>query len=114
MKNCIDTKNYDGTRTIFIEKQRQQKSLKHPELREESFIKRIKIAIEKPDFVYEDLAKKGYLVYYKYEYALNDRTKYTKVVLCKRRFGYFVVTSYRPDYVKEKGKTKIIYGKDNN
>ncbi len=24
----------------------------------------------------------------------------------------FVITAYRPDYVKERGKTKLIYGKD--
>jgi hypothetical protein len=112
MKNCIDTKNNEGIRVVFVEKQRQQKSLKHPELREESFIKRIKIAIEKPDFVYEDLAKKGRLVYYKYEYSLSGRTKYTKVVLDKKGFGYFVVTSYRPDYVKERSKAKLLYGED--
>ena len=55
MENCIDTKNHEGVQTIFTEDQRLEKSKKHPELRQQDFIDRVKLTIEKPDFIYEDL-----------------------------------------------------------
>jgi len=113
LKNCIDTNNYEKLKIIFTEKQRENKSLKHPELREKGFIKRIKTAVENPSFIYEDLAKKGRLLYYKYEYSLNGRDRYTKVVVKKQKRYLFIITAYRPDFVKERGKTRLIYGEDN-
>lgn len=110
---CIDTKNHEGKRVIFTQTQREKKWSKHPELRDDKFIKRIQNAIEDPNFIYEDMVVQGRLVYYKYEYSVNGRAVYTKVVLNSRIGPYFVVTAYRPDYVKERGKTKLLYGQDN-
>lgn len=56
-ENCIDVRNYEAVRTIFTEKQRRLKSLKHPELREASFIERVKDTIQQPDFVYATFNK---------------------------------------------------------
>ena len=113
-KNCIKTKNYAGIRTIFSEEQRNLKSPKHPELREKDFIERIKKTIEKPDFIYADLSQKYRLAYYLLDYGINSKTRYTKVIVKESKNLCFVVTAYRPDYVKERGKTKLIYGKDKN
>ncbi len=111
-KRCVDTKNYEGVQTIFTQEQREKKWLKHPELRDDDFIKRIKSTVEAPSFVYKDLAKNGRLVYYKYEYSVNGRARYIKVVLVARKNSRLIVTAYRPDYVKERGKTKLVYGKN--
>ena len=62
-ENCIETKNYNGIRTVFTKEQRKLKSDKHPELREDQFIERVRKTIECPDFVYEDLSQKYRSVY---------------------------------------------------
>lgn len=111
--NCVDTKNYQGVRTIFTENQRTQKAERHPELRLYSVIKRIKKTIESPDFVYVDMNDECRRSYYCREYKIDSRIMYTKVVLLKLKTHYFVITAYRPDYIKERGKTCLIYGKDN-
>lgn len=90
------------------------KSGMRPELREPGIINRIKETIEHPSFVYRDLAGSDRLVYYKYEYSVNGRSRYLKVVISTENKPYFVITAYRPDYVKERGKTELIYGKDTN
>ncbi len=71
-QNCINTKNYNGIRTIFTKAQRKLKSDKHPELREDEFIKRVQRTIECPDFVYEDLSQKYRSVYYVRDYGVNS------------------------------------------
>ena len=53
------------------------------------------------------------MVVYKEEYRFDGRVRYTKVVLERKKSYYFVITAFRPDFVKERGKTKRIYGKDN-
>jgi hypothetical protein len=113
-EHSIDIKDYSGKRTVFSEAQRVQKSRKHPELREEHFIMRMKEAIQNPDFIYEDLDTKTRKVHYRREYSINTRIKYTKVVIQEARTYNIVITAYRPDYVKERGKTKLLYGKDTN
>ena len=74
-KLCIETKNYDGLLTIFTEKQREEKSKKHPELRQKLFIEKVKEVIEDPDFVYKDLdiEKDNRFVYYLREFKLNEQ-----------------------------------------
>lgn len=111
-QNCIDTKNYEGVRTIFTEAQRADKAKRHPELRQADFIQRVKEAVEKPDFVYEDLDKTTRFAYYCREYKINNRIRYTKVILSNQQGRYFVITAYRPDYVKERNKSTLFYGKD--
>ena len=110
MENCIDTKNHEGIRTIFPEDQRVEKAKKHPELRQLDFIERVKTTIEKPDFVYEDLDGGDRHMCYCREYKINSRTQYTKVVIRTAKQCNYVITAYRPDYVKEQGKTKLLYG----
>lgn len=112
--NCVDTRGYDGVRTVFVESNRMRKSRKHPELRRLDFIERIKEVVETPNFVYEDLDKINRRAYYGREYKINSRVRYTKVVVLKLKALNIVITAYRPDYVKERGKTKLIYGTDND
>jgi len=114
-KNCLIAKHYSGKRTIFTKKQQKLKSQKRPELRDDSFINgRLKKAIESPNFAYQDLAKpKIRHAVYLEEFRINNRYRYTKVILEEKLNYFFVVTAYRPDYVKERGKTKLIYGEDN-
>ena len=60
------------------------------------------------------MAKTSRDVYYGREFKINNIVRYTKVVLEIMQDGLSVVTAYRPDYVKERGKTKLIYGKDDD
>ena len=112
MINYIETKNVFGVKVVFTEKQRKEKMLKHPELRLDSFTERIKKAIENPDFIYQDLTDKRRYAYYAREYAINSRVVYTKVILKNGKKNCFIITAYRPDYVKERSKTRLLYGKD--
>jgi hypothetical protein len=105
----IETNNYEGIRTIFTESQIEKKADKHPELRQDDFLTRVQCTIERPDFVYQDMEKSDYQVYYSKEVEVNSRTRYTKVVVHNNRTHCFVVTAYRPDYVKERGKTKLLF-----
>ena len=84
-----------------------------PELRENGIMSRIKVAIENPNFVYEDFEHKNRFSYYRREFKINNRTRYIKVILQMHKSYLFVVTAFRPDYVKERGKTRLIYGEDN-
>ena len=113
-KNCVDCKNYKGVRIIFTDVQRNEKSNKHPELRKDDFLERIVSAVQKPAFVYEDLDRKDYYAYYFREFKINSRTRYTKVIARKLKYYHFIITAYRPDFVKERGKTKLLYGEDND
>jgi len=113
-KHCIDLLNYEGIRTIFTEEQRILKSDKHPELRTDNFIDRVKKTITKPEFVYEDYDEKNRYSYYCEEFKINSRVRYTKVMLLKLKNHYLVITAYRPDFVKERNRTKLLYGKDND
>ena len=110
--NCIDTRNYAGVRTILTENQRQIKMVKHPELRDDGFIKRVKETIENPGFIYEDFAESDRLVYYRHEYSVNGQPRYVKVSIDIEKIPYFVITAFRPARVKERGKTKLIHGND--
>ncbi len=63
---------------------------------------------------YEDMAHSRRFVYYRYEYSVNRQPKYVKVAVEHNEDPYFIVTAYRPDYVKERGKTKCVFGEDND
>ena len=112
---CLEAKHYSGKKAIFTKKQQALKSERRPELRDDSFIRGwLKKAIESPSFVYQDLSKpETRQVAYLEEFKINNRYRYTKVVLEETPSHFFVVTAYRPDYVKERDKTKLIYGEDN-
>ena len=114
IKLCLETLNYKGERVIFTKRQRFLKSAKHPELRDDDFIHgRLKKTIETPKFVYQDFSlPKKRQAYYFEEYRIDGKARYTKVCLEIRSNHLFVITGYRPDYVKERGKTKLLYGKD--
>lgn len=114
-KNCLSTNDYKNNQVVFSEEQRLLKADKHPELREPDFINgRVKVAIQSPDFIYQDLMNpKERIAVYKLEYVVNGRSRYTKVIISAKSNPYFIITAYRPDYVKERGKTKLLYGKDN-
>lgn len=110
MANCIDTKNHEGVQTIFTEEQRLEKAKKHSELRHTEFIEMVRLTIEKPDFIYMDLGGSDRHVCYCREYKINSRTQYTKVIIRTAKHCNYVVTAYRPDYVKERNKTELLYG----
>ena len=112
--NCIDVKDYNGIRTVFTNTQWKIKQTQRPELQEKSIIERIKKTVQEPSFVYSDLSDKTRSAYYMMEYRVNGRNRYLKVVIKKYKKYNFIITAYRPDYVKERGKTKCIYGKDND
>lgn len=110
---CIDVKDYSGRRTVFTDRQRELKAPNRPELREDGILERIKETIENPSFIYLDLEHTNRFAYYLSEYTINSRVIYMKVILQERKNDLFVITAYRPNYVKERGKTKLVYGKDN-
>lgn len=115
VKRCLKTRDHEGGQVIFTERQRTLKSKKHPELRNQDFISgRVKRTIEQPNFIYEDLANPGIRrAIYALEYLSSAGSRYTKVVAETKPDGHhFVVTAFRPDSVKERGKSKLIYGKD--
>lgn len=116
MKNilCLKTKDYEGKDTIFTEEQRKEKAPRHPELLDSNFINgRVKKTIQNPDFVYEDLAQPSKRrAHYLEEYKINELFRYTKVVIDISVNPLFVVTAFRPTSVKERGKTKLLYGED--
>ncbi len=75
----------------------------------------VREAVECPTFVYADYGNpKKRVSHYLREYKIGEVIRYTKVVLERRRNGWIVVTAYRPDYVKERDKTKLVYGSDDN
>lgn len=109
---CLATKNHEGKKVIFTEKQRLSKVAKRAELRNPEFIQGLlKEAINSPDFIYLDLTLTRHVLY-KVRYRFNGRPRYIKVVVNPEVDPIFVVTTYMPDYVKERGKTDLIYGKD--
>ena len=110
---CLDVKDYAGRRCVFTDQQLALKSPRRPELREEGVLGRIREAVTQPSFVYADLEHSTRLAYYREEYRIDGRIRYMKVVLEARGAEFFIVTAYRPDYVKERGKTNLIYGTDN-
>jgi hypothetical protein len=114
-KCCLITTDHEDKKVIFTERQRLLKSDKHPELRSPDFINgRVKDAIKNPDFIYQDLGRpEERIAVYKLEFKINERNKYTKIVMNTRPNSYFIITAFRPENVKERGKTKLLYGKDN-
>ena len=110
---CLTVENYEGRRVVFTDQQRESKAPNRPELREDGILERIRKTIEHPTFVYLDFEHAHRFAYYRREYKINDRVRYVKVVLQERTHDLFVVTAYRPNYVKERGKTKLLHGEDN-
>ena len=111
---CLDTTNYEKKRVIFLEVTRRIKANKHPELRDDKFINgQVREAVNNPDFVYEDyVSPSDRQAHYKFNFSVNGRSIYTKVVITRTGDPLMVITAFRPDYVKERGKTQIIYGED--
>ena len=109
---CLDTTDCFGRRIVFTDTQRELKARQRPELREEGILARIKQAVCNPTFVYPDLDTGNRLAYYTLEYRANNRSHYMKVVAKDRGEDMFIITAYRPDYVKERGKSTLKYGND--
>jgi hypothetical protein len=110
---CLEAHTWEGKKVIFEETNRAAHESKHPELADPSYIQgRVRDAIERPTFVYRDFEHpKKRIVCYLEEYRLNGTPRYTKVVLIKGSEPWKVATAFRIDYVKEQGRTEIIYGK---
>lgn len=111
-KICLQTKNHENKDVIFREGQRLSKIAKRAELRDLTFVNGLlKKTIQSPDFIYLDLGLVRHVLY-KLRYVINGKPRYVKVVVNPNVDPIFVVTAYMPDYVKERGKTDLIYGKD--
>lgn len=111
-KYCLVATHYGSAKRVFFtEKQRVLKAQKHSELRDPEFIQgRVKRTIESPDFAYQDLAEPlKRQVLYLIEYKVSNELRYTKVVIEDRGNSFFVISAFRPNYIKEENKTKLIY-----
>lgn len=108
---CLECSDYLERIVRFEEANRVRHALKHPELDDPEFINgRVKKAIVEPTFVYKTIANSKRTANYLYEYTNNGTNIYTKVIIEYRyRVGY-VVSAWRIPYVKERGKTAIVYG----
>jgi len=112
---CLITKNHEGIMVVFTKKQLDLKAKQRPELREEGILHRIEETIKNPTFIYEDYEnRKQRVAYYCYEYKIDGRDRYMKVMLSIHLDYLFVITAYRPDYIKERGKTNLLYGTHND
>lgn len=112
-KLCFSVIDFSGRQVVFTEKRRIKKAKLRPILNAKWFTDRIKETIRNPDFVYTDIAEPQQKhVYYLREFGTSNSTRYTKVVVWLGDVVAEVVTAYRPDYVKEKGKKNgnLIYG----
>ena len=114
MNCCLITTDYEGKKVIFTESTRLIKKQKHPELGNLGFITgRVNDAIKKPDFVYQDFDRPNERrVHYLMEYQCNNKYRFTKVIIVCNKNPLEVINAFRPDYVKERNKTKLLFGKD--
>ena len=117
---CLTARHYETKEMVyFLESVRAFKETKRPELRDRNgnFIQqRVREAIESPDFVYEDYRiPSSRRCHYKLEYTVNGKSWYVKVVLeyMLNEKCFNVSTTFRSNAVKERGKTRIVYGNDN-
>tara|TARA_Y100000310_G_scaffold248799_1_gene254748 strand:+ start:940 stop:1272 length:333 start_codon:yes stop_codon:yes gene_type:complete len=99
----IDVKDYRGFRVVLTKKKWQEKSIKHPELRNKKFLKNIKEAIKNPNQVWQDYSdKKNKRCYYK-KYSVMF---YIKVVIWMNK-PCRVVTAFEIDRIKEEQYTGL-------
>jgi hypothetical protein len=117
---CLKAKHYETQEMVyFLESVRAFKAAYRPELRDNtgSFIQeRVKETIESPHFVYEDYRlPQARRCLYRLEYSVDGKNWYVKVVLeyVEIEKCFKVTTTFRSNAVKERGKTKLIYGQDN-
>ena len=110
---CLQTKNYEGKTVVFEENVRLLKAKKHSELRVPSFINgRVQKTIKAPEFVYDVFGYEGLrAAYYMEEFIVNGISRYTKVVVEQIGNPLKVITAFRPNNVKESGKTKLLYSR---
>ena len=116
---CLTAIHYKTKEMVyFLESVRAIKESKRPELRDRNgdFIKkRVAETIRNPNFVYEDLySPNTRSCLYVREYAVGKKIWYVKVILeyIKSEKHFSVITTFRSNSVKERGKTDVIYGID--
>ncbi len=110
---CLKTEDDLGNKVVFSEKQRRKKAKSHPELRDDKFINgRLKTAINHPHFVYGDVAKNNFHCYYIREFHFDTSRgkgwQYTKVIVLVIVKPYQIITAFRPQIIKEEGRTKCL------
>jgi len=112
--NCLKTTDFENKTVVFVESQRAIKAKKHPELRDPAFIAgRVRDAVCTPSFVYADLgAPLVRRAHYLKEFVVNGSARYTKVIVDISLEPRKIISAFRPDCVKENGKTELLYGKD--
>lgn len=97
-RNILDVIDYRGERVVFTEKKWKEKSIQHPELRNNKFLKNLKKAIELPQIVwqdYDDPIKKA-CYYWKHQTC-----QYIKVVIWISENPCQVVSAFETNYIKE-------------
>ena len=93
----IDVVDYRGIRTVFTEKRWKTKSVFHPELLSQTFLKNVERTIKDPEEVWEDYADSEHRCCYYRKYSVRT---YVKVVIwmdgdCQ------VITAFETDFIKE-------------
>ncbi|MCA9371512.1 DUF4258 domain-containing protein [Candidatus Woesebacteria bacterium] len=102
-KYILDFKDEEGKRYTWLRKNYNRKRNKHPELEDENIaVKRIKETILNYDYIYRSYQQKYRFCYYKKEYELAGRPRYTKVVVQKNKGEYIIITAFMPDTIHEK------------
>lgn len=104
MKLYLETNDYRGQHCIFTQAQVDSHIHRRPELRDPGFKSRIIAALQTPDIIYPDYAKRKRHVYYRKEYQVNGVAWYVKVVVQMSSNPCFIVTAFRPNNIKEANK----------
>ena len=97
-KLIVDTNDDTGARVIFTDKKRRAKSIQHPELNNNTFLKNVVKTIEAPHEVWEDYDDKRRKVCY---YKKYSTATYVKVVIWIKSIPCEVVTAFEINKIKE-------------
>lgn len=97
----IDFKDSDGKRYIFTQENFDKHKDKHFPLTLPGFFNRMKDCILNPTFIYPSYKDKNCFCFYYFEYEMNSRKRYTKVVVKRTKYIYYILTGFRPDNIPE-------------
>lgn len=102
MKNdyAIDFTDDDGKRYVWERKSYEEHASYREELKDKTFIERIKKAIKETDVKIKSHINHFICFYYK-EYEIGTITRYTKVIVDMKGNINYIKSAYRPDKIKE-------------
>lgn len=93
-------KNKKGKLCIWDKDSFERHKLKHPELNDETFIDRVKRALDKPNVIIKSHTN-HFLCYYYLEFTIEDVKWYTKVVVEEKVDLITIKTAFRLNNIKE-------------